>query len=446
MSSDGAKLLELTARTERTVLSALTYDARFRAAWTPEPGLFSQPQTKALAVAIERCMRAGWDGDDQAVALELRRDDALKYFEGGAEGVTDLLVGTPAVVDAWAELAHLRELKALRALRHSLQDALRVAESGCDLSAVRALASEAISGSYAATGQQARGLRTGLMEAFQESCDPARKERGLFTGVRGVDLATGGIRRGEVWVVVALSNWGKSAFLLNLADRATAMGIRPLIVHGEDAEKLYARRWLARRANVKAHKFRDHELEAEDMQRVTEVIERMPDWPCFLDGIGRSVESVAADIRSVVASDGIGLVLVDYYQCFKVQTKLEPSQRIRVAHIARTFTDAIKTAGAAGVAFSQGTEDKDGSVHARDSEEIRHWCEVMLIGQSETERELDAAGRATGQVERKYFFVDKVKDGHKGFRVELDWEPQYAAFQRDDRIYRPADDERYPDN
>ncbi len=437
---DAVKLLELTARTERAVLSALTYDAKFRAAWTPDPELFSSPATKALAVAIARCQRAGWDGDDQQVALELRRDDALKHFHGGAEGVTDLLVGTPAVVDPWSVLEHLRELRALRSLRHSLQDALRATETTCDLSAVRALVSEAQSASYAGAGHQATGLRTALAQAFHSACDPAQKVRGLYTGVRGIDSATGGIRRGEVWVVVALSNWGKSAFLLNLADRATAAGIRPLIVHGEDAQALYARRWLARRTGVHAYKFRDNELTPEEMQRVSEVVEHMPDWPCFLDGIGRSCESLAADIRSLVASDGIGLVLVDYIQVFRVATKLEPSQRIRIAHIARTFTDAIKTAGAAGVQFSQATEEKDGSIHARDADEIRQWCEVMLLGSTQKEKNLNPAGQTTGELERKFLYADKVKDGHKGFTVELDWEPQFAAFQRDDRIYRPAED------
>ena len=437
--SDGGKLLELTAKTERAVLSALTYDAKFRSAWMADAALFSSPATKALAVAIARCQRSGWDGDDQQVALELRRDNALQYFPGGAEGVTEILVGTPAVVDPWPELQLLRELKAIRALRHSIQNAIRTIETTCDLSEARALTSEALAQSYDGTGQHAQYAQEALANAFRLASDPKLRERGIRIGVKGIDASTGGIRRRNCWVIAAKSNWGKTAMLCNIFDRGVVAGVKVGIVYGEDPEELYAQRILARRANVPAHRFRDHELTPEDMQRSTEVINAAEGWGVLVNGIGRPVESLASDIRSLSVSEGIGLWLVDYLQCFRCTTQLE-NQRLRIAHIARTFREAIKASNAGGVLFSQVTEDKDGRAHVRDSEDVRNDAEVLLIGQSETEQELDAAGKRTGEIERKYLYLDKNKDGPKGFRVELDWEPQYAAFQRDDRIYRPAQD------
>ncbi len=439
--TDGAKLLEISAHVERTVLSAYSYDRRFRDGWTPEADLFAFGPHRAVVAVLLHLRALGTDPSTDAVTLELHRADKLEQFAGGHEGVTDLFDGTPATADPWAEVRRLRELKALRALRQSLRDALREAETTCDLSAVRALTSEAVAGSYVGDSHGARGLQTALHAAYREATDPTTHHRGLHVGLPRIDAATGGIRRPDVWAVVALSNFGKSAFLLNIADRAVAAGIRPLIVHGEDPEGLYARRWLSRRTGVAAYRFRDHQLESEDMRAAASVVEHMPDWPCFLNGIGRSCESLGGDIRSIVASDGIGIVLVDYLQCFRVETKIEANQTVRIAHIARTFTSAIKQSGAAGVLFSQGTEEQGGRIHARYADEIRQGCEVMLVGYTQTERTVGT----DETVERKYFDADKVKDGAKGFRVELDWEPHLVSFQRDDRIYRRSDDERFAD-
>ena len=444
-NSDGSKLLELTARVERTVLSACSYNLKFHSAWEPEPELFSLAPHRAVAEVMLRLRKSGTEWGPDNVVLELRRDGKLEQFEGGPEGVSALLDGTPSVADPWAELAHLRELKALRALRHSIQAAIRLAETDCDLSTVRALVSEAVSGSYAGTGLAARTAQVALADAFRLASDPKRRERGIKIGIRGVDAATGGLRRRNCWVVAAKSNWGKTALLVNIADRGVAAGVRVGILFGEDPEELYAQRWLARRGGIHAHRFRDHELTPGDMQRATEVINGAQGWGVLVNGIGRPAESLAADIRSITASEGIGIWLVDYLQCFRCSAQLE-NQRLRITHIARTFREAIKASNAAGVLFSQVTEDKDGRAHVRDSEDVRNDAEVLLIGQSESEPELDAGGRKTGEVERKYLYLDKNKDGPKGFRVELDWEPQFAAFQRDDRIYQPADDERYPDN
>lgn len=437
--SDAAKLLELTAKTERAVLSALTYDAKFRAAWQPEPDLFSSPATKALAVAIARCQRAGWDGDDQQVALELRRDDALKHFAGGAEGVSEILVGTPAVLDPWVELDLLRELKALRALRHALQDAVRAAETTCDLASVRALVSEATAASYAGTGHEGRDLQQVFADTLTTSSNPKLRRRGTRTGIPQLDAATGGLRALDFWTVAAKGNFGKSALALNFADREVAAGGRVGIVSVEDGEALYANRWLARRTGVKAYKFRDHALEPEDIQRASEVVEHARGWGVFVDGIGRSVESIAADVRSLSVTLGITLWLFDYLQRFICAAKLE-NERLRIRYIEQCLNNATKQAGCAAVLFSQVTEDKNGRPHIRDSEDVRNDSTVVLLGYTESEAELNSAGSKTGTLERKFLILDKVKDGPHGFPVELQWEPELAAFQRDERIYRPAQD------
>lgn len=444
--SDGAKLAELSARVERTVLSAATYNRRFRDAWEPDPNLFALAPHRAVAEVMARLRAAGvsdWHSD--SIALELRRDGKLEQFVGGIEGVSELLDGTPSVADPWAELARLRELRALRALRHSLQDALRLAETGCDLGAVRAVVSEAMAAAHAGTGDEGRDLQQVMAAALTTSSNPKLRRRGTKTGISKLDSATGGLRALDFWTVAAKGNFGKSALALNFADREVCAGGHVGIVSVEDGEALYANRWMARRTGIEAHKFRDHALEPSDIQRASEVVERARGWGVFIDGIGRTVESIASDVRSLSATHGITLWLFDYLQRFICAEKFE-NERLRIRYIEQCLNNASKQAGCAAVLFSQVTEDKSGRPHIRDSEDVRNDSTVVLLGYTEAGTELDSAGRTIGNVERKFLILDKVKDGPHGFPVELDWEPHLAAFQRDDRIYQPADDERYPDN
>ncbi len=75
------------------------------------------------------------------------------------------------------------------------------------------------------------------------------------TGHYRVDDATGGLKPGFVWVFGADTNWGKSSFLIMLADENIKANRRVLIVSAEDDEKLYGDRLLVRRSRVNADRF-----------------------------------------------------------------------------------------------------------------------------------------------------------------------------------------------
>jgi replicative DNA helicase len=422
----GEKLTELAGKTERLLLAAWYFDAKFRAGWQPDPDLFSLSAHKALA---ESMARVGVDADETTLIIDLNRNGALKHFNDGADGVTDLLHGTPAVTDPWVTVQKLRELKALRALRHSLLDAIRTAESTCDLSGTRKRVSEALQAAMVGTGTKATTIREAFRSALTKATKPDKLDRSVSTGAEGVDKATGGIRRRNVWTIAAESNWGKTAWLISLAQMGRSAGLRPLVVRGEDPEELYAQRWMALLSEVEAWKFRNKELKFEDIQKATQVVQKAPEWPCFIDGVGKRVEELAADITSLVASDEIGLVLVDYLQCFRSSEKHQ-DRRNEVMHMWRVFAEAIKRSNAAGVIFSQVTKDNSGKPHVRDCEDVRNFSDVLLIGMSEMKPEEDHYGNVIGEREQKYFYVDKVKDGPSRFRVDLEWAPQFAAFQR----------------
>src|SRR5688572_30202023 len=62
---------------------------------------------------------------------------------------------------------------------------------------------------------------------------------GCPTGNYELDRVTGGLKPGFVWVFGADTSWGKSSFLIMIADECIRRGKRVLIVSAEDSEQIY---------------------------------------------------------------------------------------------------------------------------------------------------------------------------------------------------------------
>lgn len=421
------------AKLSAVVLSAWLSDEKFQRAWRPSPGLFLAQAHSELA---DVCATLGPGADLDIVTIELQKRKKLELFEGGAEGLAEFILGAPAVRDPWKALEELQRLCALRALRDSLQNALRGIEAGNGLSETQSQISEALSASAAAVGGRARTVRDVMGAGLSGSLKKDRKP-GAMTGCQNLDMATGGVRSRYVWVFGAETNWGKTSWLCAMASRALKAGRRPLIVSGEDPEELYGQRLLQLRARVNAWRLREGKLTAEEFHDAMDAVKSAESSPFFLDACGKPAEDIASHIRSHVASDGIDLVLVDYLQAFRSRTKHQ-DRRNEVAFTARVLTDAIKQSGAGGILFSQITKDAKGGTPTKDSiresRDVSHAAEVVVLGYTEV----------VNDEERKYLFLDKCKDGPKGFRSEVQWDSKRACFIDDGAEWDDFCDGRYP--
>lgn len=424
MSSEA--LQEKLISASEKVIAAWFYDAKFRAAWVPEPELFVLLTHRAMA---EIMAARGAGLDDGGVTLELRRLGKLELFEGGAHGVAEIIHGSTGVLDPWETLRELRELVALRALRTALIDSLHTLDTDLDLARAKTAVANALVATESANPAKVLPLRQALADEMRRVLG-GQRPRGCATGSVALDKATGGLRPGDVWAIGAPTNWGKSSYLCSLFRAAVAQGLRMLIVSGEDPVELYAQRLLTGWTGVNAWRAREGVLWADERAAMANGLTGVPDFPFFIDAVGRSAEAVASDIRSVLATGGTPgsewIVAVDYLQAFKSQLKHQ-DRRIEVTFCARAFTDAIKRAGAAGVLFSQVTM-VDGKPKMREADDIINAAEVGLYGEREKSAKLDHDGRKTGLRDERSFRVAKIKNGPSGFSVPLSWDDNSAAF------------------
>lgn len=289
-----------------------------------------------------------------------------------------------------------------------------------------------------------------MSSSLERAITVQRDFRIMTTGHYEIDDATGGLEKEFVWVIGADMSWGKSSNAIMVASENIDLGWMPLIVSWEDPEKLYADRILMRRARIDPYRFKWHRrgrlsLTSDELRQLKEAVAKKRHKPLFLDARGRSVEWVARQVRAIVASDGVDIVLADYLQAADNE-KPQNGRKNEITYVARTITDAIKTSGAAGILYSQLTI-KDGKTvptrhDIKESRDVSNAAETVALGY-ETDKEICGKdGRLIAKPGDKVLFVDKVKDGPPKRIYRLDWNKDLAFFDATRRPLSAAEQAR----
>lgn len=423
-------MMQRRAESGAKVLSAWMHDPRFQRAWKPEFELFVSAEQRAAA-QVMATLEPPVDVD--RLTLALHRHGALKYFAAGADDVLALTMA-PAVVDPWKELQVLRELKALAVLREGLRKSLIAIENeGCSLDDARTRVSDALLDASSSLRAEAMTVKGLLFDALSGALQPLAGGI-MTTGFSAIDEVTGGIRAGDTFVFGAETNFGKTAMAVLLWHLALLReGIRPCVVSFEDAPNLYARRLLAMRAKISALRLRDHKLRRYEIDAANDVVAKAEDHPSFIDARGRTVESVAADMRSLAASDGINFWLVDYLQAIDTVKDFGKERRLHLNHCVRQLINVFQQTGGAGYIFSQITKDPNkkhpDKESLRDTKDLAIMVTCVMLGLLETVQK-DVGGQPTNFQQRS-IFVDKVKDGPSKFTLDVEWNSLFAGFVPD---------------
>lgn len=275
-----------------------------------------------------------------------------------------------------------------------------------------------------------------VKELLGSSLKRAIKPRSQRTGTTGnqrLDQITGGFRSGFTWVMGAETNWGKSSWIISVADENLRRGVKVLIVSTEDAPSVYGDRLLARRSRVNAKRMRDGQLEPDEVTAITNAVQKAEPIPVYLDAIGKSVEWVVRILPTVIHEYDINIVCVDYLQEMYSE-KRHQDRRIELASIARALRAEIKRAGCCGIIASQLTISKDkkrpDKYSIRDSQDVSNGAEVVVLGYT-PDKDIDSPSAGRIEAGTRVLLVDKNKDGPKG-TVALEWDADSACFGKRD--------------
>jgi replicative DNA helicase len=382
------------------VLTAWYFDRKFRQVWPdPDPALFFYDVQKAIVKAFSLI---GPDQVDEArVLLELERAGVLARVAGTPGDVLDELTRGEPTREPLVALEQLRQIVALRRLRSDLALLIREIDAGgLALSETTQQIDQHVSAAASSAGAKMVTLRDAVVRVMQTSADP-HKPRGVSVLFDELDAVTGGFRPEWIWMIAAETNYGKSTMATALYDGVIAQGEPALIISGEDPTELYARRWLARRAQINPAKIRTGKMSAEEWAALTREVDAAPDVPFWLDARGRKVEDLLLDVRAVVKSTGCKVVFFDYLQTLRWKRDFRGGKGEALDEAARAFVDLFRSLGVCGVMMSQITKDGTGALtkdSIRWAKEASHMAEVVLLGY------VDKDGR-------RWINLDKNKDG-----------------------------------
>jgi archaellum biogenesis ATPase FlaH len=270
-----------------------------------------------------------------------------------------------------------------------------------------------------------------LSNVFEKAKTP-REKNGCPSGHGFIDVMLGGFRRGNVAVLGAQTSWGKSSFSIMTTNATARAGGRVLLVSGEDPEETFGKRIMAARAKVHAIALRDHTFQPEDFDKMAAALDDAETWPFFLNGIGKTAESLCQTIAQFCKDESPDLVIIDYLQAFACEKRCQ-DRRTEVSHIARCFVDAIKNGNAAGLVFSQLKRLPPGQRPTmndlKESGDVENMAEHVIVGYVEKDEEAPEHDEFGLESFKRYALIEKNKDGPRvGSPIKLPWDLATASF------------------
>jgi replicative DNA helicase len=244
-----------------------------------------------------------------------------------------------------------RRIGTVPALRSARDEVLRLEEELRDLSSEGPINAGPVD------------FKTVLVSAIREmetATDRLGDRSGLSTGFPDIDRETGGLRRGELFLIAGRPWMCADALALGMAADAalahrsapdgdgtsrTISGAKVAFFSMRTASAHLAQRILSRRTGVSFHRMRNGSLTAEEMEKVVVAAQNTHAIPLFIDH-GRSLS--AAELRSrveaLVRRYGIDLVVVDSLELLTTSGVSEEKPRKKAAQRLKQMAEDLGVA------------------------------------------------------------------------------------------------------
>jgi replicative DNA helicase len=273
-----------------------------------------------------------------------------------------------------------------------------------------------------------------LMPEVMEELYRQAKNKGLVgmpTGLPSLDVATGGIRPGELWTIGALPGKGKTALGVQMILANSAAGIPTyafsLEMHGLEIGK----RFLAAQSTLPAMQIRNPQtIRGERWEELAEVAARIAKCPIYIDDRPTvKIQELLASARLYIRRHQVQLVVVDYLRLVEAPGR---ELRERVAYVANALRQLAKSERVGVVLLSQlrrpenGMNSRPTMLDLKESGDTEAHSHVVLLpylpiaedGGPKPEEQLLIIGKSrNGAVGSLPVYFDEK---HLQFRVRID--------------------------
>lgn len=283
---------------------------------------FWAPANRQIFAAVKLLAAQKRPVDIVTVDEQLGKMSALEAA-GGTARLIELVANTPTAANCRAYAELVREAATKRAIRDIGETMIREAADPTTEVSTLIDATRAKLRNLASPGKNPWvSLDDVLIQTYEGLERRTKGEvKAIPTGISSLDRASGGIFKGELTIIGARPNVGKSAFGLQAAMEAARNGVNVCFISLEMVLDQFGQRVFSNAANVDGMKLRKAEINPEDWAALAHAMLTCSGLPMSFYSDSSYIEDIRMEIQRKIDLDGCGLVVLDYLQLLGTRRK-----------------------------------------------------------------------------------------------------------------------------
>ncbi|WJI91032.1 replicative DNA helicase [Weissella viridescens] len=260
--------------------------------------------------------------DVLTITDELEKENQVENV-GGMAYLTELAASVPVAGNAMYYARIVKDKSLRRELIDTLQEGTQGSYTGAEnveelVADVSAKLDTINAGEKTTDFKDIAEVVNRSFEQIEANSGTDDQVTGLATGYPALDNLTTGFHGGEMIIVAARPAVGKTAFVLNIAQRvAVADPSLPVVIFSlEMPDTALVNRMLAAEGNINSQHMRTGTLDPEEWNSLAVAMGSLSKTKIFIDDTpGIKVNEIRSKLRRLQKKEGqIGLVIIDYLQ------------------------------------------------------------------------------------------------------------------------------------
>ncbi len=328
---------------ERFVLGAiLLEDSQFvQVAGALEANDFSIEKHRKIFLRMLDLHDRGESIDRITLTNELIRQNQLEQVDG-LNYIVSLDDGLPKIVNLESYVRIVKEKAVLRDLIAASQRTINQCLLGTDEPAeILAEAEESLLRLGEAGTKNELLSPSQILEQFDGGInsflDPSKRVKGLGTPFSRFNEMTGGLHKGELFILAARPSMGKTALALNIAQHVACQQEKTVAVFSlEMSKESLLTRMLCAGAYVDQQRFRAGYLNQDERMKLSATASEMMRAPLYIDDTsGTNLMDIHSKLRRLKSQQGLDLVILDYLQLMNGGGKRYENRNQEVSALSR---------------------------------------------------------------------------------------------------------------
>ena len=395
---------------------------------------------RAVFAAIIELHKNDVTADLLSVAQKLKAADKLEAV-GGEIFLAEIYsaIATAVNIEPWCDI--LRNLAMLRRMIDACSGALmKCFNSDADPNQlVEEIETDIYNIRSESTKEAVRDLKTLVKEEFEMlmAIRDRKVEVGIPTGYTPLDEFTGGLKKGEMFVLAARPSIGKTSLGLNIIANVAIKGEtrRPVAFFSlEMTDSQIARRLLCSEAGIPESAFWNGSFNNNDLVKLTSAAANIRDAKLFIDPTGGlTLSELRAKARRLKNEHDIQLIVIDYLQLMHADSRVGGRQQ-EVAEISGGIKKLAKDLNVPVLVLAQLNREIDKNTSANARPKLAHLRESGAIEQDADivtflhRNRDDAKNIPDGSSVEAELIVEKNRNGKIG-TVKLNFYPSRMLFE-----------------